>query len=296
MLPLLAFASDQQDHNMHDAIDALAKTFDLSDDERKELLPSGRQAKFDNRIAWAVTHLAKAGLLFRPHRGYFQITPRGEDVLATNPTGINMSYLSQFPEYLAFKDGSTSSPSPNGNAPHAPDNPIQTPEEILELGYLALRTKTVQELLERVKACSPRFFEQLVVDLLVAMGYGGSRKDAGQAIGRSGDDGIDGIIKEDQLGLDVVHIQAKRWKDTVGRPTVQGFAGSLEGNRARKGVLITTSQFSQEARDYVNRIEKRIVLIDGDQLTQLMMDHNIGVSQVASYTIKKLDQDYFEDV
>lgn len=294
MLPLLTFASDQQDHNMHEAIDALAKRFDLSQDERKELLPSGRQAKFDNRLAWAITHLAKAGLLVRPHRGYFRITPRGKGVLAENPTCINMSYLSRFPEYLAFKDGSAPPLGSNGNGSHVSDHPAQTPEEVLELGYQALRAKTAQELLDRVKACSPRFFEQLVVDLLVAMGYGGSRKDAGQAIGRSGDDGIDGIIKEDQLGLDVVHIQAKRWRDTVGRPTVQAFAGSLEGHRARKGVLITTSQFSQEARDYINRIEKRIVLVDGEQLAQLMMDHNIGVSQVASYTIKKMDQDYFE--
>jgi restriction system protein len=172
---------------------------------------------------------------------------------------------------------------------------VQTPEETLESSYQNLRSKTAQDLLERVMACSPRFFEQLVVDLLVAMGYGGSRKDAGQAVGQSGDGGVDGIIKEDRLGLDVVHIQAKRWKDTVGRPTVQAFAGSLEGYRARKGVLITTSQFSQEAKSYVTNIEKKIVLIDGEQLTQLMLDYGIGVSEIATYTVKQIDLDYFAD-
>ncbi|HEY7536111.1 MAG TPA: restriction endonuclease, partial [Thermodesulfobacteriota bacterium] len=162
-------------------------------------------------------------------------------------------------------------------------------------GYQNLRRTLARELLDRIKNCSPRFFEKLVVDLLVAMGYGGSRKDAGQAVGQSGDGGIDGIIKEDKLGLDVVYIQAKRWEATVGRPIVQAFAGSLEGQRARKGVLITTSQFSQDAKEYVNKIEKKIVLIDGDQLSQMMIDHGIGVAEVASYTVKKTDLDYFGD-
>ncbi|MBC6937830.1 MAG: hypothetical protein DWB42_18655 [Chloroflexi bacterium] len=171
-----------------------------------------------------------------------------------------------------------------------------TPEEILEASYQDLRTDLAKELLERVKACSPRFFEKLVVDLLLAMGYGGSRKDAGAAIGQSGDGGIDGIIKEDRLGLDIVYVQAKRWDGTVGRPVVQAFAGSLEGFRARKGVFITTSTFSKDAREYVERIEKKIVLIDGEQLAQFMIDYGIGVTEVATYTVKKADQDYFGEM
>jgi restriction system protein len=171
----------------------------------------------------------------------------------------------------------------------------QTPEEVLEASYLELRRALAQELIDRVMACPPKFFESLVVDLIVAMGYGGSRRDAGRAIGQSGDGGIDGIIKEDKLGLDIVYIQAKRWNNVVGRPVVQAFAGSLDGQRARKGIMITTSYFSPDARDYVGRIEKKIVLIDGVQLAQLMIDYGIGVAEVANYTVKRVDLDYFED-
>jgi restriction system protein len=170
-----------------------------------------------------------------------------------------------------------------------------TPREVMEAGYLELRRGLSQELLERIKSCSPRFFERLVVDLLVAMGYGGSPKEAGEAVGQSGDGGVDGIIREDKLGLDAIYIQAKKWEGTVGRPVVQAFAGSLEGQRARKGVLITTSQFFQDARDYVTRIEKKIVLIEGDELTRLMIDHGVGVAEDASYVIKRLDIDYFDE-
>jgi restriction system protein len=170
-----------------------------------------------------------------------------------------------------------------------------SPDERLEASYQQLREALAQDLLERIKQASPTFFERLVIDLLVAMGYGGSRRDAGEAVGRSGDGGIDGIIKEDRLGLDFVYVQAKRWEGSVSRPTVQAFAGSLEGQRARKGVLITTSTFTREARDYVTRIEKRIVLIDGDQLTQLMIDHGVGVADVTSYHVKRVDTDYFGD-
>ena len=195
----------------------------------------------------------------------------------------------QFPEFAEFRTLSRQ----NDEQEEKEEEPTQTPEETLESSYQSLRRALAQELLERIKGCPPRFFEKLVVDLLVAMGYGGSRKDAGQAVGQSGDGGIDGIIKEDKLGLDVVYIQAKRWDGTVGRPVVQAFAGSLEGQRARKGVLITTSQFSQDAKDYVNRIEKKIVFIDGEQLAQLMIDHNMGATEVATYTVKKVDLDYF---
>jgi len=285
MLPLLNIAGDGQEHSLDGAIEALGVQFDLGEEDRKELLPSGRQAKFDNRAGWARTYLKKAGLLESTGRGKFRITERGLDVLKGNPASIDVKFLSRFPEFLEFRKATKREPEGEETG--------QTPEEALELGYQNLRRNLAEDLLERIKGCSPRFFEKLVVDLLVEMGYGGSRKDAGQAVGQSGDGGIDGIIKEDKLGLDVVYIQAKRWEATVGRPTVQAFAGSLEGQRARKGVLITTSQFSPDAKDYVTRIEKKIVLIDGEQLAQLMIDHGIGVTQVASYSVRKVDLDYF---
>jgi len=296
MLPLMRIANDGQEHSQRDVIEALAQILHLTEDERKELLPSGRQAKFDNRVAWACTYLNKAGLLTRAGRAKFCITERGHDVIGRKPSAINIALLMHYEEFRQFRKPQHVSVQDNHQQPVSEiDNHTQTPEESLELSYQNLRAKVAQELLERVMNCSPRFFEQLVVDLLVAMGYGGSRKDAGQAVGQSGDGGVDGIIKEDRLGLDVVHIQAKRWKDTVGRPTVQAFAGSLEGFRARKGVLITTSQFSQDAKSYVNNIEKKIVLIDGEQLAQYMLDYGIGVSEVATYIVKQIDLDYFDD-
>lgn len=292
MLPLLKLLSDNNEHTLSETIEKLAQYFELSDEERKELLPSGRQAKFDNRVGWARTYMKKAGLLESTGRGKFRITERGKQVLQNNPTVIDNNFLMQFPEFQEFRNASRQA---NQNNEELQENSDQTPEEVLESSYQALRSELAQEILDRVKKCSPKFFENLVVDLLVAMGYGGSRKDAGEAVGQSGDGGIDGIIKEDKLGLDAVYIQAKRWEATVGRPVVQAFAGSLEGQRARKGVIITTSQFSKEARDYVKVIEKRIVLIDGEELAQLMIDHGIGVTEVARYVVKRVDLDYFGD-
>lgn len=291
LLPLLHMASDDKEHLMSEAIEQLAEEFRLSDDDRREILPSGRQARFDNRVGWALTHLRKSGLLEGIGRGKFKITERGREILQKPPESINIRFLKQFPEFLEFRSRTSNRVDENDEAEEA--EPNQTPEELLEIGYQNLRRNLAQELLERIKKCSPRFFERLVVDLLVSMGYGGSLKDAGQAVGQSGDGGIDGIIKEDKLGLDVVYIQAKRWEGTVGRPVVQAFTGSLEGQRARKGVLITTSQFSQEAKDYTSRIEKKIVLIDGEQLVNLMIEHDIGVAKFATYTLKKTDLDYF---
>lgn len=289
MLPLLKIASDRQEHSMNEVKEALASQLKLADNDRKELLPSGRQSRYGNRVAWARVHLGKAGLLESTGRGKFRITERGLNVLRSEPDSITIKYLMQFSEFAEFRSLSRQNDRQDDND----EEPSQTPEEILESSYQSLRRALAQELLDRIKRCSSQFFENLVVDLLVAMGYGGSRKDAGQAVGQSGDGGIDGIIKEDRLGLDVVYIQAKRWEGTVGRPVVQAFAGSLEGQRARKGVLITTSQFSQDAKDYVSRIEKKIVLVDGEQLAQLMIDYSIGVNEVTRYTVKKIDLDYF---
>jgi restriction system protein len=289
MLPVLQVAGDGQEHTIGETIEIIASTFGLTDTDRKELLPSGTQFRFDNRVHWARSYLKQAGLLDSTGRGKFRVTERGLEVLRSRPEYINVRFLRQFPEFLEFQSRTTKDEEPELTQ----EEPTHTPEEILEASYQSLRNDLSKELIDRVMSCSPRFFEKLVVDLLVQMGYGGSRKDAGQAIGQSGDGGVDGIIKEDRLGLDIVYIQAKRWEGTVGRPVVQAFAGSLEGFRARKGVLITTSSFTRDARDYVERIEKKIVLIDGEQLAQFMIDYGIGVAEVATYTVKKADLDYF---
>lgn len=290
MLPLLKFAADGREYTQREAVEYLARHFDLSSADLAQKLPSGRQTTFDNRIAWARSHLKMAQLVEAPKRGCFQITPRGKATLAQNPERINIRFLEQFPEFIAFR-----------NADKAKDNGAQiqiteqTPEETLELAHQKLRQNLADELIQTIKTCSPAFFEQLVVDLLVRMGYGGTRQDAGKAVGKSGDGGIDGIIKEDRLGLDAIYIQAKRWEGTVGRPEIQKFAGALMGHGARKGVFITTSNFSKDAADYVLNIDRKIVLIDGEMLATLMMDHNVGVSTVVSYEIKKVDLDYFTE-
>ncbi len=292
MFPILRIASDGAEHSTGEVHDTLAEQFSLREEDKNELLPSGTQSKLKNRVSWAVIYLTKAGLLERPGRGRFRIAERGLKVLGSKPSEVNTRFLKQFPEFVEFQRGTRSSQK---EEEIEEEDAQHTPFETLEVAYQDLRRALALDVLDRVKRCSPKFFERLVVDLLVAIGYGGSRKDAGQAVGRCGDEGVDGIIKEDKLGLDVVYIQAKRWEATVGRPTVQEFAGSLEGHRARKGVLITTSRFSQDAKDYVGRIEKKIVLIDGEQLAQLMMDHGIGVTETASYSIKRIDSDYFEE-
>jgi restriction system protein len=294
MLPVLQLAGDQHEHSLQETIESLAKKFNLSDDERKELLPSGRQAIFDNRVGWARTYLKKAGLLHSPRRSYFQITARGLSVLKQAPSLINVKFLRQFPEFIEFQSKNN---KPDDNAiAEASEESLQSPGEEFELAYQRIRLALATELLQTIKTCSPMFFERLVVDLLVKMGYGGTRKDAGQAIGKSGDGGIDGIIKEDRLGLDIVYIQAKRWDETlIGRPEIQKFAGALQGQRAKKGIFITTSKFTQSAHDYASIIDSKIVLIDGETLAQLMIDYNVGVNVVATYELKRMDSDYFAE-
>lgn len=292
MLPLVQFASDGQEHSLREAIDYLADYFQLTKEERKELLPSGRQATFDNRVGWSRTHLAKAGLLNSTRRGYFQITNLGQEVLVQKPRVINMAFLKRFPNYVEFIR-----PSAQDAKTVVSDDTeaSQTPEEAIESAYQRVRQELAKEILTTIKECSPAFFERLVIDLLVQMGYGGTRKDAGEAIGGSGDGGIDGIIKEDRLGLDIVYIQAKRWENTVSRPEIQKFAGALQGQRARKGIFITTANFSDGAKQYVSFIDSKIVLIDGNMLAQLMIDYNIGVTPFATYEMKRLDSDYFTE-
>jgi restriction system protein len=292
MLPLLRFAGDQQEHSLREAIDQLAEKFALTEVERKELLPSRQQEIFNNRVAWARTYMGKAGLLESTRRGYFKITDRGVKVVKQNPDRIDVKFLDQFEEFRQFRALRHTKIEEEEIEVEAHE---RTPEEALESSYKQLRDNLANELLQQIKSCSPGLFEKIVVELLVKMGYGGSRQDAGRAIGRSGDEGIDGIIKEDRLGLDIIYVQAKRWGNSVGRPEVQKFAGALQGQRARKGIMITTSNFSKEALDYASRIDSKIVLIDGEQLAQLMIDHGLGVSPVAVYEIKKIDTDYFTE-
>lgn len=295
MLPLLRITSDQQEHTIAEAAESIAQEFHLSETERAEMLPSG-VLKLYSRVGWAKTYMVQARLLEIVSRGKFKITSRGEALLTTKPVRIDVALLNQYSEFVDFRERSSnnrSTPQPLVAEPELAAT--QTPQELLESSYQALHGQLAADLLEKISKSSPRFFERLVVDLLVSMGYGGSRQDAGQAIGRSGDDGIDGIIKEDRLGLDYVYIQAKRWKGTVGRPDVQSFAGSLEGHRARKGVFIATSQFSADAKEYVNRIEKKIILIDGEQLANLSIEFGIGVETVNTFKIHRIDLDYFEE-
>jgi restriction system protein len=293
MLPLLRFLKDGKEHNIGEVVDSLVAEFNLSTEERQQLLGSGQQTVIRNRAGWARTYLQKAGLIASTRRGYFRITERGESVLGSKPERIDVKYLEQFPEFVAFRELRHARPDevpvPMSTSSDA------TPEEALDAAYGRLRLDLEAELVEQVKGASPSFFERLVVELLVRMGYGGTLRDAGQAVGRSGDGGIDGIIKEDRLGLDVIYIQAKRWDSTVGRPEIQKFAGALQGHRARKGVFITTSSFSADALEFASRLDSKIVLIDGAALAKHMIDHNVGVSMSRSYEVKKIDSDYFTE-
>jgi restriction system protein len=292
MLPLLKFAGDKQEHSNREAIDHIAQFFKLTEEDRKELLSSGQQYVIDNRTAWARTYLRAAGLLVTTKRSHFKITDLGFQVLQNNPPMINIKFLNQFPQFIEFR--TVRKEKDNNEEPEEiTTNLSQTPQELLEYGYQKITNDLAQEILSLVKSCSPRFFEKLVVELLLKMGYGGSLKDAGKAVGQSGDGGIDGIIKEDKLGLDVIYIQAKRWEGVVGRPEIHKFVGALVGQRAKKGVFITTSGFTKEAKEYAKTIEQKVILIDGEMLTLLMTENDIGVSKVISYDIKKIDSDYF---
>lgn len=291
MLPLLIFLKDGGEHSLREAIDVLADEFSLTENERVEMLPSGQQATFTNRVGWARTYLKKAGLLESTRRSYFRITPRGKQVLFDAPAKINVKFLEQFDEFVQFRN--LRRENNHQEEMVSVESIEQTPEESLESAYQKLREGLASDILQITKNCSPAFFEQLVVDLLVKMGYGGSRREAGQALGKSGDGGIDGIIKEDKLGLDIIYIQAKRWDSSVGRPEVQKFAGALQGQRAKKGIFITTSAFTKEAADYAVLIDTKIILIDGTQLAELMIDHGVGVATQATYEVKRIDSDYF---
>ncbi|MCC6569684.1 MAG: restriction endonuclease [Anaerolineales bacterium] len=290
MLPLLKIAEDGQEHSGQEFLERLAEFFNLSDDELNEVLPSGKQTRFYNRVGWARTYLIKSKLLEMPRRSFYKITERGKEVLKSNPDRIDTNYLKRFPEYIEFKSKENEKDKGEQKEENTEES---TPEEILEGAYQEIRDNLALEVLENVMSCSPAFFERLVVELLVAMGYGGSRRDAARAVGQTGDEGIDGIIDEDRLGLDTIYIQAKKWANNVGRPEIQKFVGALAGKRARKGIFITTSSFSSDAVKYASDIDTKVILIDGKRLAELMMDYNIGVNEVTTYKLKKIDSDYF---
>lgn len=294
MLPFLEFSSDGKMHSFVVATEALAKEFKLTDAEIDTLIPSGQQ-RFANRVGWAKTHLKKAGLIDYPQRGHFQITQRGIDVLKGTPKVIDMKFLMQFPEFLEFRKihqvdiGKVEVIELDNRLP---------PEEIIDVAYQEIRAGLADDLLDYVIKCSPAFFEKLVVDLLVSMGYGGTQENAARAVGKSGDDGIDGIIDEDKLGLDSIYIQAKRYqKDAkISVHFIRDFIGALQGAKANKGVFLTTAGFTKEATGFVSKVQSRVVLIDGKRLANLMIDFGIGVSTRMNYEIKQLDTDYFGEV
>jgi restriction system protein len=268
----------------------------LTDLERDELLPSGQQPIFRNRLGWARTYMKKAGLLATPSRGKFIITEKGIDLLKEKPKEITSKFLRRYPEFIEFQ-----------SIKKIKDNVIEqsfeissiidgkTPEEALEYVYQKLKSELAKEVIDVVKNCTPAFFEKLVVDLIVRMGYGGSRKDAGQALGKTGDGGIDGIVKEDKLGLDTIYLQAKRWENSVPVKEIRDFTGALASKKAKKGIFITTSSFPQSVYDFVTQVEYRIILINGDQLADLMIEYNVGLTPINEYQVKKIDFDYFEE-
>lgn len=297
MLPLLKILADGKVYKYREIIEALVREFQVTEAERKEMLPSGQQEIFSNRVGWAKTYLKKAGLIDSPQRATFVISEKGKEILSQNPARIDAKFLRQFPEFQEFNRVNKQNETITLERNLSTSDQEQNPEELLENSYQEIRQALATDLLFILRKLSPDAFEKLVVELLVKMGYGGSIRDAGKAVGKSGDQGIDGIIKEDRLGLDIIYIQAKRWADNnaVGRPEIQKFVGALAGQGAKKGIFITTSYFTQEALEYAPRNEIKIVLIDGEELGQLMIDYNLGVSTKEIYEIKRIDHDYFGD-
>ena len=292
MRPLLMVLVDGQERPVTTIREALAQEFELSEEELQERLPNGRQLTFINRVAWALAHTKIARLVESPRRGVYRITQRGQQVLEqTSETGrVDVQLLKKFEEFRDRRPSSETSPSPTT------DSAVETatPTERMLAAYGELRAAVAADVLERVQEQTPDFFEQLVLDVLHRMGYGGSREDATERLGRSGDGGVDGVIREDELGLDLIYVQAKRWTNTVGRPEIQQFVGALNGQRAAKGVFITTSSFSRDAIDYAESVNPRVILVDGKQLADLMVTHDVGVSVESRYEIKHVDLDYFD--
>lgn len=311
MRPVLAFHADGRMPSSRELRESMAAEFQVSEDDRRVLMANGNTPLWNNRVAWAVTYLAQAGALSRPRRGSSQITERGRNLLVECPTRIEKRDLEQFPEFVAFLNRSRGKArstrpelTPTSDTSLRPATPSRvqewlgssqavTPEETMDAGFRQLQSALADELLERIKEQPPDFFERLVLDVLTAMGYGGS--DAAERLGRSGDGGIDGVIREDSLGLDLIYVQAKRWEGSVGRPVIQGFVGALHGVHSEKGVLITTSTFTEEARTYAATVPARVILIDGRHLAELMIEWDVGVTETTAYRLKRVDGDYFPE-
>ena len=294
MLPVLKEVSDGKEHKICDVVNSLAKQFSLGDEELTIMISSGTQSVFYNRISWAKTHLKKARLIESETKGTIKITERGKQVLQEKPTRIDIKFLKKFDEFVEFR---TKSNSKKEKPEIETDYDNQTPEELIETAFQDFQKSLAEDLLEKIRNVSPSFFEKLVVALLVKMGYGGSIKDAGKAVGKTGDEGIDGIIKEDKLGLDVIYVQAKRWKENniIGRPEIQKFVGALAGQGAKKGIFITASSFSKEALEYKPMNDTKVILIDGMELANYMIEYNLGVAPLHNYELKKIDSDYFDE-
>ncbi|MEO7297067.1 MAG: restriction endonuclease [Verrucomicrobiota bacterium] len=289
MLPVLQSLEDGKPRSMKDVRDFVALKMGLAESDREEKLQSGT-SRFDNRIAWCRAHFVFARLVESPMRGEIQLTKRGKEVLREKPEKIDLRFLRQFPEYAESRDRK----SPDSTNTNPETTETDTPEESLEKSFAELRTALAADLLEKIKSRSPKFFEDLVIEFLLKLGYGGSRLDAGEALGRSGDGGIDGVIKEDKLGLDLIYLQAKRWENPVGPAIVREFLGALDQHGAKKGVLITTSRFTKDALIPLSRSDKRISLIDGLTLAEMMIDHDLGVNTIKTFHLKKVDADYFD--
>ncbi len=293
MRPVLEVVQDDKPHPLAEVRQRVSDVFGLSEAERRERLTSGKQTVINNRVGWARTYLNKAGLLTIPERGMVQITERGKDAIANGPDRISIAWLKKFPEFAEFHTHKPQPQQTDGVVEPTPTSDETTPDEQLDAAYQSLKEGLADELLSTVRNATSVFFEKLVVDLMISMGYGGSRKEAGQATQATNDDGIDGIIKEDKLGLDVIYLQAKRWTNTVHRPEIDKFIGALTRKRARKGVFITTSEFSAGARDAIRGLDMKVVLIDGRELSQLMIENNLGVAVKEVYEVKEMDNDYF---
>jgi len=294
ILPTLKQYGDGEHHALSDTVERVADAMRIPTEDRNELLPSGKRTRLYDRVSWALTYLKQAKLLELVKRGVHRITTRGRDLLAENPEHLYPTDLNRYPEFVEFATRSNKPRQQEEQSTAADGGNDMTPEEALDASYQQLHESLISEIQEAVANTDPANFEQLVVDLLLAMGYGGSFREAGKAIGRSGDEGIDGIIKEDRLGLDVIYLQAKRWTNNVGRPQIQQFAGALMGKKAKKGVFITTSEFSQEAQSYARSLDSKLILIDGRELANLMIEHGVGVSIRKTFHLKRIDTDYFE--
>ena len=295
MLPYLEFLADGKEYGLSETHDALAELFNLPDEELRELLPSGRQKIFRNRVGWAGTYLKKAGLLTSPKRAHFRISEKGLSLLKEKPTEITAKLLTRYDDFVEFQSIKKVKKGNGDLLQSSIDVAAQSPEESLEYAYQKLHSELSIELLNLIKSCSPDFFEKLVIDLLIKMGYGGSRREAGQAMGKSGDGGIDGIINEDKLGLDVIYLQAKRWENTVPVKEIRDFTGALASKKAKKGIFITTSSFPNSVYEFVTQVEYKIILIDGERLAELMIEHGVGLSTINTYNVKTIDSDYFEE-